>query len=90
MDERPRPLDGAAGGRSGWPLALSVAAGGVATVATLALATGGNLSAAVGALVSARPQMVFSVLIGPTGLSFPCWAALRRDPARLSLGEPAE
>ena len=90
MDERPRPVDPAARGRAGWPLAVSVAAGGVATIATLVWATGGNLSAAVGALVSARPQMVFSVLIGPTGLSFPCWAALRRDPARLPLEEPSE
>ncbi len=43
---------------------------------------------ALGSVVE-RPAIAFSVLVGPTGLTFPCWASVRagrrRTPGRPSL-----
>lgn len=63
-------------------LALSIVAGGV-TAVTAFLLTGMPLSPqpVVGLLLT-RPQLAFSILIGPTGLTFPCWAANRARTGR--------
>ena len=58
-------------------LTLSASVAGVAALAALVL-TGATWSALpIVSLLSARPQVAFTILVGPTGLTFPCWAASR-------------
>ncbi len=68
--------------------APSAIAGGVALFLALAffrLPLPGLI--ALGSVVE-RPAIAFSVLVGPTGLTFPCWASVRAGRRRAS-GRPS-
>ncbi len=65
--------------------------GGVATVVTLSVLGTPVPGVAALASVMVRPSVALSVLVGPTGLTFPCWATTRspRSPPAAPLSPPA-
>lgn len=62
--------------------------GGAVALTVLSVLNGATFTFAPFAQLLARPGLAFSVLVGPTGLTFPCWAVAgsraRAAPALLS------
>ncbi|HYK94231.1 MAG TPA: hypothetical protein VEY07_09380 [Thermoplasmata archaeon] len=72
-----RTADARARSSSRFLLAVSMTVGSTAAVAGYLLAGVTGTSFPGFTVLLARPQIAFSLLVGPTGLTFPCWAATR-------------